>query len=131
MLNPRMRLKVFENLQCQQDWIHDVKEKFHMVYNDYYACKEPSNLGARSEINIVEAYNMESAVRLQVKPERPGTSSSSSARHAEIGFDDCVFGLPETPIPQSQIGSLVDFYLEEDCAGRRADPVQWWKLNAH
>ena len=131
MLDPRMRLKVFENLQWEPEWIDDVKEKFHRVYNDYYASKEPSHLGARSEIDMVEAYNMASAVRLQVGPERPGTSSSSSARHAEVGFDDLVFGPPETPIPQSQIGSLVDFYLEEDCADRRADPVQWWKLHAH
>ena len=100
-----------------------MKEKFHRVYNDYYASKEPSPLGARSEIDMVEAYNMTSAVPLQMGPERPGTSSSFSAWYAEIGFDYLVFGPPETPIPQSQIGSLVDFYLEEDCADRWADLV--------
>ena len=131
MLDPRMRLKVFENLRWEPEWIDDVKEKFHRVYNDYYASKEPRHLGARSEIDMVEAYNMASAAWPQAGPERPGTSSSSSARHVEVGFDDHVFGPPETPIPQSQIGSLVDFYLEEDCADRRADLVQWWKLHAH
>jgi len=100
-----------------------VKEKFHRVYNDYYASKEPSQPTARSEIDLLEAHTEASAVRLLVGLARTGTSSSSSVRHAELGFDYLVFGPLETPIPQSQIGSLVDLYLAEDCADCRADPV--------
>ena len=77
-------MKVFENLQWEPEWIEDVKEKFHRVYNGYYASKEPSHLGARSEIDMAEAYNMASVVRLHLGPQRPGTSSSSSATHAEV-----------------------------------------------
>ena len=131
MLGLRMRLKVFENLHWEPEWIDDVKEMFHRVYNDYYVSKEPSHPSARSEMEMLQVHGVVLGVRLQVGLERPGTSSSSSARYTEVGFDDLVFGPPETPLPQSQIGSLVDFYLAEDCADRRADPVQWWKLHAH
>jgi len=80
---------------------------------------------------MLEADRVASAVQLQVGPERPRTSCSSSVRHEEVGFDDLVFGPAESPPLQSQIGSLVALYLEEDCADRHADPVVWWKLHAH
>ena len=40
MLDIRMWLKVFEKLQWESDWIDDIMEKFHRVYNDYNASKE-------------------------------------------------------------------------------------------
>ena len=40
MLDPRMRLKVFENLRWEPEWVSNVKEKFNRVYNEYYASKE-------------------------------------------------------------------------------------------
>ena len=52
-------------------------------------------------------------------------------RQMEVGFDDLVFGPPQSPILESRTGSLMDFYLAEDCADRQADPVQLWKLHAH
>ena len=45
---------------------------------------EPSNPSARSEIDMMGAHNMTLAVRVQVGPQRPGTSSTASARHAEL-----------------------------------------------
>ena len=130
MLDPRMRLKVFENLQWEPERVSDVKEKFNRVYNEYYASKEQdSDTGGVVEISESHSALTASGVRLQVGAQRPGTSSSSSAH--EVGFDDLVFGLPDTPSQESQQGSLVDFYLAEECADCRADPVQWWKLHAH
>ena len=127
MLDPRMRLKVFENLHWEPEWIDDVKQKFHRVYDNYYASKETSQPDAGTEVDMLEADRVASAIRLQVGPERPTTGSSSSARQPEeeVGFEDLVFGPPESPPDQSQMRSLVDFYLEEDCADRRADPVVW------
>lgn len=65
---------------------------------------------------MLEADRVASAIRLQVGPERPTTGSSSSARQPEeeLGFEDLVFGPPESPPHQSQMHSPVDFYLEEE-----------------
>ena len=131
MLDPRMRLKVFENLHWEPEWIDNVKKKFHRVYDNYYASKETSQPDVGSEVDMLEADRVASAVRLQVRPERPTTSSSPSARQEEVGFEDLVFGPPENLPHQSQMRSRVDFYLEEACADCRADPVVWWKLHAH
>ena len=133
MLDPRMRLKVFENLHWEPEWIDDVKQKFHRVYDNYYASKETSQPDAGTEVDMLEADRVASAIRLQVGPQRPATGSSSTARQPEeeVGFEDLVFSPPESPPDQSQMRSLVDFHLEEDSADRRADPVVWWKLHAH
>ena len=132
MLDPRMRLKVFENLQWEPEWVDDVKEKFNRVYRDYYASKEQSLdvlEGHSDGVEVSEGPGTTSRIRLPLGAERPGTGSSSS-RH-DTGFDDLVFGPQQSPLLQSQQGSLVDVYLAEECADRRADPVQWWKLHAH
>jgi len=97
MLDPRMRLKVFENLYWEPEWIDDVKQKFHRVYDNYYASKEPGQPDVGSEVDMLEADRVASAIRLPVGPERPTTSSSSSARQEEVGFEDLVFGPPESP----------------------------------
>ena len=130
MLDPRMWLKVFENLRWEPEWVSNVKEKFNRVYNEYYASKE-RDLDTGGVVEISESHSAltASGVWLQVGAQRPGTSSSSLAH--EVGFDDLVFGPPDTPSQESQQGLPVDFYLAEECADRRADPVQWWKLHAH
>ena len=96
-----MRLKVFENLHWEPEWIDDVKQKFHRVYDNYYASKETSQPDAGSGVIMLEADRVASAIiRLQVGPERPTTGSSSSARQLEeeVGFEDLVFGPPESPL---------------------------------
>jgi len=125
ILDPRMRLKVFENLYWELEWIDDGKKMFHRVYNDNYASKEPSLHNTSSEVELLKAQRIATAVRLPVPLDKPGTRGSTLARDEEAGFDDPIFDPLVSPTDQSQMRSLVDFYHEEECANHQAGPVQW------
>jgi len=54
ILDPRMKLQLFKNLQWEANWIANLREKFMRVFTKHYASRERIAIQTRSnEIEVI------------------------------------------------------------------------------
>ena len=121
ILDPRMKLTVFENLGWDREWIEIARAKFMKVYSRYYAKYEDSRLTGRGIDSNCDGYGTPGTI--------PQPGGHSSDRFSD--FNSLVFGPIEEAEPLQGAETIATNYLDEERVERGATPINWWKLHAH
>lgn len=124
ILDPRMKLQLFRNLEWEPDWIQNAREKFIRIFNTRYARlprlpPQPTTLPGEP---------------LVVPPgpiaDRPNAQAGETHRN-RTRYEELVFGSREDVLDEDLLESQVDIYLREPRVDRNMDITQWWKLHEH
>ena len=119
ILDPRMKLQLFKNLQWEANWIENAREKFMRVFTKRYASREPIAIQTRSnEIQVIAST-------------RTGLLLSLETPQNRRRYEDLVFGSTDDSLDDNLIESQVEIYLREPRVDRNMDIVQRWKLHEH
>ena len=119
ILDPRMKLTVFENLGWDQEWVEAAWDKFMRVYNRYYAKFEEQHLVNNPVVRVGTGF-----------PQGPW----QPRRHHGDRFSDfnnLVFGPPEEPTQLPGAEMIGRNFLDAKRVDRDAEPVDLWRQHAH
>jgi len=119
ILDPRMKLQLFKNLQWEANWIENAHEKFMRVFTKRYASREL--IAIQKQSNQIEVITSTQTGQL------PSLESPQNRRR----YEDLVFGSTDDSLEDNLIESQVEIYLREPRVDRNMDIVQWWKLHEH
>ena len=124
ILDPRMKLQLFRNLEWEPDWIQNAREKFIRIFNTRYARlpplpPQPTTLPGQP---------------LVVPPgpiaDQPNAPAGETYRNG-TRYEEHVFGSREDVLDEHLLESPLDIYLCEPQVDRNMDITQWWKLHEH
>ena len=120
ILDPRMKLQLFRNLEWEAIWIENAREKFTRVFNKRYAKPITPVLSTRSDV-----------VELLAPPRVRRNVRTSETPQNRRRFEELVFGTGDDELEEDHTESQIDIYLREARVGRNMDIIQWWKLHEH
>jgi len=118
ILDPRMKLQLFRNLEWEPDWIQNAREKYIRIFNTRYARlprlpPQPTSLPGEP---------------LVVPPgpiaDRPNAQAGETHRN-RTRYEELVFGSREDVLDEDLLESQVDIYLREPRVDRNMDITQW------
>ena len=121
ILDPRMKLQLFRNLEWETTWIENARDKFLRIFHSRYA---------RLPIQPCRPLPISSDTLLPSTPENNIIRTPETQRN-RIRYEEMVFGSAADELDEDLLESQVDIYLREPRVDRNMDIIQWWKLHEH
>ena len=120
ILDPRMKLQLFRNLEWEATWIDNARDKFIRIFNKRYA---------RVPIATLSSGAGEQSIRPASQRIRSIATHETPANRRR--YEDLVFGVSTEEPDDDLLESQVNIYLREARVDRNMDIIQWWKLHEH
>ena len=121
ILDPRMKLQLFRNLEWEPTWIENARDKFLRIFHSRYA---------RLPIQSCRLLPISNDTLLASTPENNIIRSPETQRN-RTRYEEMVFGSAADELDEDLLESQVDIYLREPRVDRNMDIIQWWKLHEH